>query len=168
MSLKGDLALRLPAAATPGGQVGDRQPDPDGPHALRDVRGVTRGQPRASYQAEIDGAATLLAAAGIDARIDADLAGAVAGGRRRARLGGPRRGDQHPAPQRGRHLLDHRPAGGGGGSGWRSSTTAAAVGQGTGLAGLAGGRALSGSVSASAPLAGRFQLQVEVPEEAPA
>ena len=73
MSLKGDLALRLLSSDPQAARSEIAGLTQMARTALRDVRGVTRGQPRASYQAEIDGAATLLAAAGIDAHIDADL-----------------------------------------------------------------------------------------------
>jgi two-component system sensor histidine kinase DesK len=170
VSLKGDLALRLLSSDPQAARSEIASLTRMARTALRDVRGVTRGQPRASYQAEIDGAATLLAAAGIDARIDADL--------------------PEPPPavddalgwavrEGVTNILRHSEAA-------TCSITARqeagrirleivndgappAAGQGTGLAGLAErARALSGSVAAHRTPDGHFRLQVEVPRQAPA
>ncbi|HET9290128.1 MAG TPA: histidine kinase [Actinomycetes bacterium] len=170
VSLKGDLALRLLSSDPQAARSEIASLTQMARNALRDVRGVTRGQPRASYQAEIDGAATLLAAAGIDARIDADL----------PELSPPVDDVLGWAVREGvTNILRHSEAA-------TCSITARreagrirleivndgappSAGQGTGLGGLAErARALSGSVSARRTRDGHFQLQVEVPQEAAA
>jgi two-component system, NarL family, sensor histidine kinase DesK len=170
VSLKGDLALRLLSSDPQAARSEIASLTQMARNALRDVRGVTRGQPRASYQAEIDGAATLLAAAGIDARIDADLPALpsavddVLGWAVREGVTNILRHSEAATcsitarQQAGRIRLEIVNDG-----------APPSAGQGTGLAGLAErARALSGSVSAHRIRDGHFELQVEVPEEAPA
>lgn len=73
ISLKGDLAIRLlpldaGRARTEIGELIDIART-----ALRDLRRIPRGAHRVSLGTELDGAAVLLAAAGVEARIDVDL-----------------------------------------------------------------------------------------------
>jgi two-component system, NarL family, sensor histidine kinase DesK len=169
VSLKGDLALRLLASNPQAARSEIASLTQMARTALRDVRGVTREQPRASYQAEIEGAAALLAAAGISAQIDADL----------PKLSPPVDNVLGWAVREAvTNILRHSEAG-------TCSITARwqagriqleivndgafpPTGEGTGLAGLAErARALSGSVSTRRTRDGRFQLQVQVPQEAP-
>jgi two-component system sensor histidine kinase DesK len=73
ISLKGDLAIRLlprDTQAARGEIVGMTSVARD---AMREVRSAGRTTSPASLRAELDGAAALLAAAGIDARIDVVL-----------------------------------------------------------------------------------------------
>ena len=71
ISLKGDLALRL-LPIDPGGAGRETAGLADVARtALREVRAVTRDERRIDLYEEIDAAAALLAAAGVDARVDA-------------------------------------------------------------------------------------------------
>lgn len=73
VSLKGDLALRL-LKSDPGAARSEIISLTEMARStLRDVRAVTQGQRRASFRAEIEGAAALFSAAGISAHIDANL-----------------------------------------------------------------------------------------------
>jgi two-component system, NarL family, sensor histidine kinase DesK len=167
VSLKGDLALRLLGSDPQAARSEIASLTQLARNALRDVRGVTRGQPKASYRAEIDGAAALLAAAGINAHIDADLpqlsppVDDVLGWAVREGVTNILRHSEAETcsitarRQAGRIRLEIVNDG--------ASPT---VAEGTGLAGLAErARALSGSASAQHTLDGRFRLSVEVPGE---
>ncbi len=168
VSLKGDLALRLlprdPTAARAeiAGLTGVAR------DALRGVRAVTRDEHAVSLRSETDGAAALLGAAGIDARVDLDLPGlppaveAVLAWAVREGVTNVLRHSQARACQitAGRHdgyvWLEI------GNDGVR---TPAGTGRGSGLTGLAErARALSGSASAERTRDGRFRLRVEIPE----
>ena len=167
VSLKGDLALRLLSSDPQAARSEIASLTQMARNALRDVQGVTRGQPKASYRAEIQGAAALLAAAGISAHIDADL----------PQLSPPVDDVLGWAVREGvTNILRHSEAG-------TCSITARRqagrirleivndgasppMGEGTGLVGLAErARALSGSASAQHTPDGRFRLSVEVPGE---
>lgn len=134
---------------------------------MRDVRAVTRGEHEASFQTETEGARALLAAAGIDARIDAAL----------PRLAAPVDNVLGWAVREGvTNILQHSEAG-------ACTITAeqqdgrimleivndgvrAPDEEGSGLAGLAERvRALSGTASAEHTPDGHFRLRVEVPQE---
>ena len=167
VSLKGDLALRLLGSDPQAARSEIASLTRLARNALRDVRGVTRGQPKASYRAEIDGAAALLAAAGISAHIDADLpqlsppVDDVLGWAVREGVTNILRHSEAETcsitarRQAGRIRLEIVNDG--------ASPT---VAEGTGLAGLAErARALSGSASAHHTPDGRFRLSVEVPGE---
>ena len=167
VSLKGDLALRLLSSDPQAARSEIASLTQMARNALRDVRAVTRGHRQASYRAEIDGAAALLAAAGISAHIDADL----------PQLSPPVDNVLGWAVREGvTNILRHSEA-------ETCSITAQlqgerirleivndgaspVVAEGTGLAGLAErARALSGSASAQHTPDGRFRLSVEVPGE---
>ncbi|WP_214414200.1 sensor histidine kinase [Sphaerisporangium fuscum] len=74
ISLKGDLALRLLAKDTAAARAEIESLTGVARDALRDVRAITRDEHFVSLRTEIDGAAALLGAAGVDTRLDvADL-----------------------------------------------------------------------------------------------
>ncbi|MFI7225804.1 sensor histidine kinase [Nonomuraea angiospora] len=74
ISLKGDLALRLLAKDTAAARAEIDSLAGVARDALRDVRAITRDEHSVSLRTEIDGAAALLGAAGVDTRLDvADL-----------------------------------------------------------------------------------------------
>ncbi|MFG6191343.1 sensor histidine kinase [Nonomuraea sp. JJY05] len=74
ISLKGDLALRLLAKDTPAAHAEIESLTGVARDALHDVRAITLDQHTVSLRTEIDGAAALLAAAGVGTRFDvADL-----------------------------------------------------------------------------------------------
>lgn len=73
VSLKGDLALALLRRDPPAARAEIESLTGVARDALRGIRAVTRAEHRVSLRAECDGAATLLAAAGIDARIEVDV-----------------------------------------------------------------------------------------------
>jgi two-component system sensor histidine kinase DesK len=73
VSLKGDLARRLLHSDPPGARAQIEGLTGVARDALRDMRAVTRDEHAVALGTEIDGAAALLGAAGIDARIDVDL-----------------------------------------------------------------------------------------------
>jgi two-component system sensor histidine kinase DesK len=167
VSLKGDLARRLLQSDPPAAQAQIEGLTGVARDALRDMRAVTRDQHAVALRTEIDGAAALLDAAGIDAHIDVDLpelarptqdvlAWAVREGvtnvLRHSRASTcsitARRGD---GTVRLEIVNDgaHPPSGGG-----------------NGLAGLAErARGRSGSATGQRTRDGRFRLLVEVPEE---
>jgi two-component system sensor histidine kinase DesK len=168
VSLKGDLALRLLVSDPQAARSEIASLTQMARNALRDVRGVTRGQRQASYRAEIDGAAALLAAAGISTHIDAGLpqlspaVDNVLGWAIREGVTNILRHSEAVTCsitaqlQDGRIRLDIMNDG-----------ASPPMGEGTGLAGLADrARSLSGSASAQHTRDGRFQLHVEVPQEA--
>ena len=167
VSLKGDLALRLLSSDPQAARSEIASLTQLARNALRDIRGVTRGQPKASYRAEVDGAAALLAAAGISTHIDADLpqlsppVDDVLGWAVREAVTNILRHSEAETcsitarRQAGRTRLEIVNDG-----------ASPGVAEGTGLAGLAErARALSGSASAQHIPDGRFRLAVEVPEE---
>ncbi|MET8989898.1 histidine kinase [Nonomuraea wenchangensis] len=74
ISLKGDLALRLLAKDTAATRAEIEGLTEVARDALRDIRAITRDEHSVSLRTEIDGAAALLGAAGVDIRLDvADL-----------------------------------------------------------------------------------------------
>ncbi|WP_433511849.1 sensor histidine kinase [Nonomuraea sp. CA-143628] len=74
ISLKGDLALRLLAKDGAAARAEVESLTGVARDALRDVRAITRDEHSVSLRTEIDGAAALLGAAGVDTRLDvADL-----------------------------------------------------------------------------------------------
>jgi two-component system sensor histidine kinase DesK len=74
ISLKGDLALRLLARNPAAARAEIESLTGVARDALHDVRAITRDQHTVSLRTEIDGAAALLGAAGVDTRLDvADL-----------------------------------------------------------------------------------------------
>jgi two-component system sensor histidine kinase DesK len=167
VSLKGDLALRL-LARDPGAARSEiTSLTAVARDALRDIHAVARAEHTVSLATELDGAAALLSAAGIDARIEVEVAGLsppvadlLAWAVREAvtnllRHSQPRTCTIVAGRQDGLIRLEivndgARPA----------------PGSGSGLAGLADrARALAGSVSAEPTGDGRFRLVVEVPEE---
>jgi two-component system sensor histidine kinase DesK len=70
ISLKGDLAMRLLPIDTVGAQTEIVSLTEVARTALRDVRAITRDEHQVTMRDEITAAAALLAAAGVDARID--------------------------------------------------------------------------------------------------
>jgi two-component system, NarL family, sensor histidine kinase DesK len=73
VSLKGDLAIRLLRSDPPAARAEIESLTGVAREALRGVRAVTRDEHLVSLRTETEGAAALLSAAGIDARIDLDL-----------------------------------------------------------------------------------------------
>lgn len=73
VSLKGDLARRLLPSDPPAARAQIEGLTGVARDALRDMRAVTRDEHAVALRTEIDGAAALLGAAGIDALIDVDL-----------------------------------------------------------------------------------------------
>jgi two-component system sensor histidine kinase DesK len=165
VSLKADLAVRLLHTNQPAareqieGLLGVAR------GALRDMRAVTRDEQAVSLRTETDGAAALLSAAGIHARILMNLPG----------LAAPAEQMLAWAVREGvTNMLRHSDASACSITGRRDGGTARLEivndgarppsGDGTGLAGLAErARALSGSVSARSTDDGRFRLVVEIP-----
>lgn len=168
VSLKGDLARRLLHSDVQAARAEIEGLTEVARDALRDVRAVTRDEHDVSLRTEADGAAALLSAAGVDARIDVDL----------PELPRPTEDMLAWAVREGvTNVLRHSDA-------QTCSVTAArqggmvrleivndgahpATGEGSGLAGLAErARALSGSASGERTRDGRFRLLVEIPEGA--
>ncbi len=75
IALKGDLAIRLLRSDTGAARGEIESLATVARDALRGVRAVARDEHMVSLPDELDGAAVLLSAAGISARIDADVAG---------------------------------------------------------------------------------------------
>ena len=167
VSLKGDLALRLLRSDPPAARAEIASLTEIARDTLRGVRTVTSDEHTVSLRTETKGAAALLEAAGVDARIDVDLPG----------LPPPVDNMLAWAVREGvTNVLRHSQAS-------TCSITAgrwdgrarleivndgvqAPSGEGTGLAGLTErATALSGSVTAGPVGDGRFRLLVEVPEE---
>jgi two-component system sensor histidine kinase DesK len=73
VSLKGDLALRLLSTDAGAARAEIESLTGVARGALRDVRAVARDEHAVSLRAEVEAAAALLGAAGIDARVDVDL-----------------------------------------------------------------------------------------------
>ena len=168
ISLKGDLARRLLPSNVHAARAEIEGLTEVARDALRDVRAVTRDEHALSLRTETDGAAALLAAAGIDARIEVHLPD----------LPRPTEEVLAWAVREGiTNVLRHSQA-------TACSVTVArrdgmvrleiindgarpSAGGGNGLAGLAErAGALSGSASGERTHGGRFRLLVEVPEEA--
>jgi two-component system, NarL family, sensor histidine kinase DesK len=169
VSLKGDLALRLLSSDEEAARAEIEGLTGVARGALRDVRAVAHDEHAVSLTAEIDAAAALLSAAGIDTRIDVDASGLA-----------------HPVEEvfawavreGATNTLRHSDA-----AHWSVTVTRRArsvrleivndgaperIGRGSGLAGLverAG--ALSGSASGALVGDGRFRLLVEIPEDHP-
>lgn len=167
VSLKGDLALRLLSSDPQAARSEIASLTQMARNALRDVRGVTRGHRKASYQAEVEGAAALLAAAGIGAHVDADLpqlpaaVDDVLGWAVREGVTNILRHSEAEACSITARLRDGRVR-----LEIVNDGASPPMGEGTGLAGLAErARALSGSASARHGPDGRFRLCVEVPGE---
>lgn len=167
VSLKGDLALRLLRSDPPAARAEIESLTGVARDALRGVRAVTRDQHAVSLRTETDGAAALLGAAGIQARVDLDLPGlppaaeevlawAVREGVTNVLRHSQARACSIIAGRRdGRVVLEIVNDG--------ARTPA---GAGSGLAGLAErAGALSGSVVAGPVRDGRFRLLVEIPIE---
>jgi two-component system sensor histidine kinase DesK len=168
VSLKGDLAIRLLRSDPPAARAEIESLTGVAREALRGVRAVTRDEHLVSLRTETQGAAALLSAAGIDARIDLDLPDL------------PPAVDQVLAwavREGVTNVLRHSQASTCSITAGRRDGQArleivndgvrAPAGEGSGLAGLTErATALSGSVSAGPLGDGRFRLLLEVPEEA--
>jgi two-component system sensor histidine kinase DesK len=167
VSLKGDLAIRLLPRDLPAARAEIESLTGVARDALAGIRAVTRGEHLLSLSTETEGAAALLRAAGIDARIDLDvlklpqpveqvLAWALREGVTNVLRHSQARTCSITAGRRdGRLWLEIL------NDGVRTTS-----GEGSGLAGLAErAEALSGSVTAHGTGDGRFRLRVEVPEE---
>jgi two-component system sensor histidine kinase DesK len=167
VSLKGDLALRLLRSDPPAARAEIASLTEIARDTLRGVRTVTSDEHTVSLRTETKGAAALLEAAGVDARIDVDLTG----------LPPPMDNMLAWAVREGvTNVLRHSQAStcsitAGRGDGRArleivNDGVQAPSGEGTGLAGLTErATALSGSVTAGPVGDGRFRLLVEVPEE---
>jgi two-component system sensor histidine kinase DesK len=168
ISLKGDLARRLLPSNVHAARAEIEGLTEVARDALRGVRAITRDEHAVSLRTETDGAAALLSAAGIDARIEVDLPD----------LARPTEEVLAWAVREGiTNVLRHSQA-------TACSITAArrdamvrleilndgarpSAGAGTGLAGLAArARALSGSAVGGYTRGGRFRLLVQIPWEA--
>jgi len=167
VSLKGDLAIRLLRNDPPGARAQIESLTGVARDALRGVRAVTRDEHAVSIRTEADGAAALLSAAGIEARIDVDLpelAPAVENVLAWAVREGVTNLLRHSDARTCSITAGHRDA-----AVWLevvNDGVRTRAGDGSGLDGLAQrARALSGSVSAESTRDGRFRLLVEVPEE---
>jgi two-component system, NarL family, sensor histidine kinase DesK len=165
VSLKGELAKRLLGRDLRAAQAEIEDLTGVARDALRDMRAVTRDEHAASFRTEVDAAAGLLRAAGIQARIELDAADlpqpveqvfawAVREGVTNMLRHSEARACSITCGRRDRIVRleivndgARRPTGGG-----------------SGLAGLAErARAVSGSVAAGPADGGRFRLLVEVP-----
>jgi two-component system sensor histidine kinase DesK len=169
ISLKGDLAVRLLASDPPAARAEIESLTGVARQALGGVRAVTRDEHAVSLATEVQGAAGLLGAAGIDTRVDLDL----------PQLPGPVEEVLAWAVREGvTNVLRHSQArtcsisaGRRDGRLWleiENDGASLPAGQGSGLAGLAGrAQMVSGSVSAGPTQQGRFRLLVEVPQDIP-
>ena len=167
VSLKGDLAIRLLPRDPPAAQAEITSLTGVARDALGGIRAVTRGEHMVSLATETEGAAALLRAAGVDARIDLEL----------PRLPQPVEQVLAWALREGvTNVLRHSQArtcsitaGRRHGRLWLeiiNDGAQAPAGAGGGLTGLAERtRAVSGWVTADGTGDGRFRLRVEVPEE---
>lgn len=168
VSLKGDLALALLRQDPQAARAEIESLTEVARDALRGIRTVTRDEHDLTLATECDGAAALLAAAGIEARVEVDLlalppaidvllAWAVREGVTNVLRHSEARTCSIHAAHHGTsarlEIVNDGPRPG--------------AGDGTGLAGLAErARALGGSVSSTCT-GGEFRLVVEVPEESP-
>jgi two-component system, NarL family, sensor histidine kinase DesK len=168
VSLKGDLAIRLLGRDPPAARVEIESLTGVAREALRGVLAVARDEHAPSLRTEADGAAALLGAAGIRARLELDLPD-LAPAVETTLAWAVREGVTN--------VLRHSQA-------TTCSITATsgagtvrlelvndgvggATGQGSGLAGLAErARELSGSVAAGPDGDGRFRLLIQLPREA--
>jgi two-component system sensor histidine kinase DesK len=169
ISLKGDLAIRLLPRDLPAARAEIESLTGVARQALGGVRAVTRDEHAVSLATEIEGAAGLLGAAGIDTRVDLDL----------PQLPGPVEEVLAWAVREGvTNVLRHSQArtcsisaGRRDGRLWleiENDGASLPAGQGSGLAGLAGrAQMVSGSVSAGPTRQGWFRLLVEVPQDIP-
>jgi two-component system, NarL family, sensor histidine kinase DesK len=169
ISLKGDLAIRLLPRDLPAARAEIESLTGVARQALGGVRAVTRDEHAVSLATEIEGAAGLLGAAGIDTRVDLDL----------PQLPGPVEEVLAWAVREGvTNVLRHSQArtcsisaGRRDGRLWleiENDGASLPAGQGSGLAGLAGrAQMVSGSVSAGPTPQGWFRLLVEVPQDIP-
>jgi two-component system sensor histidine kinase DesK len=167
VSLKGDLAIRLLPSDQAAALAEIESLTGMARDALRDVRAVAIAKHEVSLQAEIDGAAALLGAAGIDVHLDLDLPAAT----------GPVEDLLAWAVREGAtNMLRHSEAQNCWIAAGRSNGAIrleivndgarAPIGQGSGLSGLAErAGTLSGSVFAEQTRGGRFRLIVNVPKE---
>lgn len=167
VSLKGDLAIRLLGRDRLAARSEIESLTQVAREALGGVRAVTRDEHAVSLATEVEGAAGLLRAAGIDTRVDLDL----------PRLPGPVEEVLGWAVREGvTNVLRHSQArtcsisaGCRDGRLWLEIVNDGAslpAGHGSGLAGLADrAQMVSGSVSGGRTPEGRFRLLVEVPQE---
>lgn len=169
VSLKGDLAVRLLETDEPAARAEIQSLTDVARTALRDIQAVARDQHAVALGAEVDAAAALLRAAGIETRVDVHL----------PQLGRPAEAVLAWAAREGTtNILRHSDArtctvtAGRGEGGVRltmvnDGATRAAEATGSGLAGLrARAEALSGSVAAERTDGDGFRLVVEIPERA--
>jgi two-component system sensor histidine kinase DesK len=167
VSLKGDLAVRLLATDTGAARAEIESLTGVARDALRDVRAVARDEHAVSLRTEIEAAASLLGAAGIDARLDVDLPDlaprveeALAWAVREGATNMLRHSDATAcsigaARRDGRVRLE-----------MVNDGVRAPAGEGRGVAGLTErARELSGSVAAEVNSDGRFRLVVDLPGE---
>ncbi|GAA3541714.1 hypothetical protein GCM10022419_022270 [Nonomuraea rosea] len=167
ISLKGDLALRLLAKDTGAARAEIESLTGVARDALRDVRAITRDELAVSLRTEIDGAAALLAAAGVETRLDVAGLPPLSGPAHNALAWAIREGTTNLLRHSEARTCDIAVSHDGGtvrleivNDGVRSVAA-----PGSGLAGVAErARAASGS-SAAAVHDGRFRLSVEVPGE---
>lgn len=167
VSLKGDLAIRLLPRDPPAARAEIESLTGVARDALAGIRTVTRGEHLLSLRTETEGAAALLRAAGIDARIDLDV----------PKLSQPVEQVLAWALREGvTNVLRHSQArtcsitaGSRDGRLWLeivNDGVQASADAGGGLTGLADrARAVSGSVTAHGTGDGQFRFRVEVPEE---
>ena len=167
VSLKGDLAIRLLGRDPPAARAEIEGLTGVARQALQGIRAVTRDEHAVALATEVEGAAGLLRAAGIDTRVDLDL----------PRLPGSVEEVLGWAVREGvTNVLRHSQArtcwisaGRRDGRLWLEIVNDGAslpAGHGSGLAGLADrAQMVSGSVSAGRTPEGRFRLLVEVPQE---
>lgn len=169
VSLKGDLAIRLVATDASAARTEIESLTEVARSALRDVRAVARDEHAVSLRSEMDAAAALLGAAGIDTRLDVDLPDLAAdveevlawavreGATNMLRHSDARACSITAARRHGAVELE-----------MVNDGVRGPEGEGRGLAGLAErSRELSGSVSAGRTPDGRFRLFVQIPEGAP-
>jgi two-component system, NarL family, sensor histidine kinase DesK len=167
IALKADLAVRLLGRDPPAARAEIASLTGVARDTLRGVRAVTHHQHAVSLRAELEGAAALLSAAGIQARVDLDLPG----------LPGPVEELLGWAVREGiTNVLRHSHASTCSITGGRQDGHArlqiindgapAPAGAGSGLAGLAQrATALAGTVTHQRSADGRFRLLLQVPEE---
>lgn len=169
ISLKGDLALRLLRGDRPAARAEIQSLAGVARGALHDMQALTRDQHTVTLAAEIDGAASLLAAAGVHLRLDVDLpelpaaaeevlAWAVKEGATNI-LRHSQASTCAIAARRRRGRVQLEIVNDGAGT---------PVGEGSGLAGLAArAHAVDGTASAGPAGDGRFRLLVELPQAYP-